>query len=134
LFDFNLGIKYYLKNILSGKVTIYALAAVGKQFAFAEEKYEILFQNPPAGVIRVDNQDEFTEDINSPLHFNFGFGAEYFFNESLSLTSNIRFIYSKVEGNYHSRTISEYETETKSLDIKRSDFMTRVGVGFNFYF
>ncbi|RPI67008.1 MAG: hypothetical protein EHM47_15525, partial [Ignavibacteriales bacterium] len=134
LLDFTLGIKYYFKNIMPEQVRVYAVAGLGKQFAFAEEKYEQLFQDPSPIIISEDNGEEFIEDSNSPFYFNLGFGAEYFFNESLSLTSNIRFFYSTFEAKYNSRQITEFETYTTSNELKESDFITRVGLGLNFYF
>jgi hypothetical protein len=140
LLNFNLGIKYYFKGLAAKKVSIYAIAGIGKQFAFAEQKNENLYQEQQPGSISENNQDEFTKDSNSPFHLNFGFGAEYFFNESLSLNSNIRFIYSRVEAKYDSRVITSQggttsTTSTSStINYNKSDFITRIGLGVNFYF
>ncbi len=135
LLDFSLGIKYYLDNLITEKVSVYFLAGIGKQFASAEETNETLFQPPqPGAAITEDNRNEFIEDANSPFHFNLGFGAEYMFNKSLSLTSNIRFIYSSISAKYDSRQISDYQTLTSSTDYKTSNFITRIGLGLNFYF
>ena len=38
LLDFNLGLKYYIKNIIIEKVSIYAAASFGKQIAFAQNE------------------------------------------------------------------------------------------------
>ena len=134
LLDLNLGIKYYLNDIIMEKVSVYLIAGFGKQFAFGEEKNEALFQQPQPGITYDNNSDEFLKDSNSPFHFNFGFGAEYAFDESLSLISNIRFIYSKVSANYEERQITQYQTVTNTIDYKKSDFLTRIGLGLNFYF
>lgn len=134
LFDLNIGVKYYFLNMISERVTIYGLAGVGKQFAFAENKFEILFQTQVPPYIVDDNMEEYLEGLNSPWHFNIGFGAEYFFNESLSLVSNIRFLYSAVSAKYNYRYVAENVQHTNSIDYKRSDFITRIGLGLNFYF
>ncbi len=134
LIDINLGIKYYFKPLLQEKVSIYALLGFGKKFASADQESKPLFQNPPPSYVIEDNLTEFVEDANSPFHFNIGFGAEYFFNESLSLTSNIRFIYSSIKAKYDSRQVSDYETYTSTIDYKKADFITRIGIGVNFYF
>ena len=134
LLDLNLGIKYFLNNMTAGKVSVYLIAGFGKQFAFGEEKSEALFQQPQPGTTYPNNSSEFLEDSNSPFHFNFGFGAEYPFNESLSLTSNIRFIYSKISAEYESGQITDYQSITNTIDFKKSDFLTRIGLGLNFYF
>ncbi len=134
LFDFNLGFKYYFKNIIAEKVSVYALFAIGKQIASADEEYQQLYSNQTSNEITQNNEKEFMEDMNSPFHYNLGFGAEYFFNESLSLTSNIRFIYSKIAAKYDSRTISTNNDYSSTEDYKKSNFVTRVGLGLNFYF
>lgn len=133
LFDFTMGVKYYFKDIITGKVSIYVLAGFGKQFAFAESKQEELFLTDPVYTVQ-DNASEYLEDLNSPWHFNLGFGAEYFFNESLSLTSNIRVLYSAVSSKYNYKFISEFDTETRSEEYSSSDVITRFGLGLNFYF
>jgi hypothetical protein len=133
LLDINLGLKYFFIDFFTESVSVYVLAGVGKQFAFAEKKYENLYpQNSP--YITEDNIEEYTEDLNSPWHFNLGFGAEYFFNESLSLTSNIRFLYSKISGEYNYRYILGTETRTRTEEYTNSEFITRIGLGLNFYF
>ncbi len=134
MLDFNLGLKYYFKNILTEKVNIFALLGFGKQIAFAQNKYEQLFLNPQPNTINEDNIEEFTKELNSPWHFNIGFGAEYFFNESLSLTSNIRVLYSSATGKYNARYIAENETTTRMQELTNRDFVTRIGLGLNFYF
>lgn len=134
LLDFNLGLKYYIKNIIIEKVSIYATASFGKQIAFAQNEYQQLFSEPIPGLVDEDNIKEFTEDLNSPWHFNFGFGAEYFFNESLSLNSNIRVLYSSSSGEYNSRYVYETESRTRVEERSFTDFSTKIGLGLNFYF
>lgn len=134
MLDFTLGLKYYFKNIITEKVSIYATAGFGKQIAFAQNEYEQLFQDPQPLIINEDNIEEFTEELNSPWHFNIGFGAEYFFNESLSLTSNIRVLYSSVTGKYNSRYVFGTESRTNAREYTFRDFITRIGLGLNFYF
>lgn len=134
LLDFNLGLKYYINNIIIEKVSIYAAASFGKQIAFAQNEYQQLFTEPIPGLVNEDNIEEFTEDLNSPWHFNFGFGAEYFFNESLSLNSNIRVLYSSSSGEYNSRYVYETESRTQVEERSYTDFSTKIGIGLNFYF
>ncbi len=135
LFDFNLGMKYYFKNIIAEEVSIFAAAGFGKQIAFAQNEYKQLFQEPLQPVIiDEDNIEEFTEELNSPWHFNLGFGAEYFFSRSLSLKSNIRIMYSSASGNYNSRFIYGDENNTHSEERTVKNFITRIGLGLNFYF
>lgn len=134
ILDFSLGLKYYIKDFVSNNVSVYVLAGMGKQFAFAENSSEDLF--PPDEILPVteNNIEDYLKKLNSPLHFNFGFGAEYYFNESLSLTSNIRFIYSTSSADYDYRSISEFSTTTNTFSYTYSEFVTRVGLGINFYF
>jgi len=133
LIDFTMGVKYYFKDVITEMVSIYALAGFGKQFAFAKSNYEELFLPEPGYTVQ-DNAAEYLEDLNSPFHFNLGFGAEYYFNESLSLISNIRILYSTVSGKYDYKLISEFETQTRSEEYSSSDVITRFGLGLNFYF
>jgi hypothetical protein len=134
LLDFNLGLKYYIRNIIIEKVSIYAAASFGKQIAFAQNEYQQLFSEPIPGVVNEDNIEEFTEDLNSPWHFNFGFGAEYFFSESLSLNSNIRVLYSSSSGEYNSRYVNNTESSSRVEERSFKDFSTKIGLGLNFYF
>lgn len=134
MLDFTLGLKYYFKNFTPQNVNIYASLGVGKQIAFAQNKYEDLFLDPVPGIIKQDNVEEFAEKINSPWHFNIGFGAEYFFNNSLSLIANIRVLYSSSTGKFNSRYITDYQTTTRFEEYTQRDFSTRIGLGVNFYF
>ena len=134
MLDFNIGLKYYFKNIIAQKVSIYAAAGLGKQIAFAQNEYEVLFREPIPGVITEDNIEEYTEELNSPWHFNIGFGAEYFFNESLSLISNIRVLYSSATGKYNSRYVYQTDSSTEYQEKTFREFSTRIGIGLNFYF
>lgn len=134
LFDFSFGAKYYFLKFVPGNVNIYALAGFGKQFASANADQENLYPDPVPTPIIEDNLEEYIEGLNSPWHFDFGFGAEYLFNKSLSLNSNIRFIYASISSNYDYRYISEFETRTQSIEYSNSEFITRIGLGLNFYF
>lgn len=134
MFDFSLGLKYYFNNVIIERVNIYALCGFGKQLAFAQNKYEQLFNVQDPRPIVEDNIEGFTEDLNSPWHFNFGFGAEYYFNKSFSVTSNIKFLYSSSSGKYDLRYFLGSETQTSVEEQKFSDFKTRIGIGLNFYF
>jgi len=132
--DFNIGAKYYFQNILTNKVSVYVLAGFGKQFAFATVKDKQLYITPNPDEIIENNEEEFTEEINSPWHFNFGFGAEYFFNESLSLTSNIKVLYSTHSGTFESREINPNYSQSYKREYSLQEFVTRIGLGLNFYF
>lgn len=132
--DFTLGAKYYLDNFISDKVSVFAIFGVGKQFAFAEDKYKDLYAIPVPNLIDENNQEEFMEDLNSPWHFNIGFGAEYFFNESLSLNSSIKLLYSTCSATYKTRQVSINYTRISSQEFTFNEFVTKIGLGLNFYF
>lgn len=131
--NIHLGVKYYLFDKEQENVSVYFLAGFGRQFAFSEESVENLFPNPNYPV-REDNMEEFLEDINSPWHINAGFGTEYFLNNSISLTSVIRFFYASSSGKFKVREISQYYRRTSELETTISKVMTRIGIGLNFYF
>lgn len=132
--DLNIGAKYYFNNIILEKVSIYASLGIGKQFAFFTDEYKLLFTDPTPGIIDENNRDEFESDINSPFHFHFGFGSEYFFNESLSLNANIRVLYNSASGTFESRYIDEFYNRTSKQEMTVSDFTTKIGIGLNFHF
>jgi outer membrane protein W len=134
MLSFHFGIKYYFTNYSDEKVNPYILAGAGKTLAFATSKYEQLFVSPSTDKTE-NNQNDFIEDMNSPFSFYFGFGAEYMFNKSLSVYSVIRFYYSKTYAEYKSRTITRenYINEVRR-EYDKSDFITRIGLGLNFYF
>lgn len=131
--NIHLGLKYYLFEKERENVNVYFLAGFGRQFAFAKESLENLFPNPNTPVIE-DNMGDFLEDINSPWHLNAGFGTEYFLNNSVSLTSVIRFLYASASGTFKKREISQYYTKTSEFESTFSKVITRIGLGLNFYF
>ena len=126
-----LGLKIYFKKFLEEKATAYWLAGIGKQIAFGSVTHENLFSSTQ---IVGDNADEYLEELNSPWHSNIGFGAEYFFNQSLSLFSVMRFSYSIVSAEYNSTTLSGVQRITSRSQYKNSEIITGFGIGLNFYF
>ncbi len=135
LFIINLGLKYYLSNLCAQKVSAFILAGAGKQFAFATDKTKSLYpEENPSPTQYDNNKSEFTEGMNSPLNLSLGFGVEYLFNESLSLYSSIRFHYSRFNATYKYREVSDNRTYTYQKEYTKSDIVTRVGLGLNFYF
>ena len=134
IFVFNIGLKYYLSGLINQKVSAYLLAGAGKQFAFVTAKSEGLFVDTPPTTRIDDNREEYLEHLNSPLLIFLGFGVEYPFNQSISLFSNIRFYYSRVQARYDYRKIETNRTETKSAEYRSSDLIKRIGLGLNFYF
>jgi len=134
LFDFTLGLKYYFLEFFPDNVNVYALLGFGQQFASAEVNEEDLYPDPGPNPVIEDNMAEYLEGLNSPWHLDFGFGVEYLFNESISLNSNIRFIYASVSSKYDSKIIFVEETISQSTEYSNSEFTTRIGLGLNFYF
>ncbi len=131
--NLHLSVKYYLFDKEQQSVNVYFLAGFGRQFAFADKSSEYLFPDPGLPV-KEDNMEEYLEDINSPWHLNAGFGTEYFFNNSISLTSSIRFLYASASGKYKVRMVSPSYTRTAELESTLSKLITRIGIGLNFYF
>lgn len=138
LFTFDLGLKYNITRILNQKVSAFILAGIGKQYAFAKSETKYPFTTTSLTDYYEYNTEEFIEDLNSPFHINLGFGAEYFFNKSLSIFSNIRFYYTSVDTKYEYRSINTWnsnaEMRSGSTTVKLSDVYTRIGIGMNFYF
>ncbi len=133
IYTFNLGVKYYLFTPRIQEVNIYFHAGFGKQIASAKEESENLYPSNSTSTSE-DNMGEYNEEINSPWLLNFGFGSEYYFNESLSLTAMVRFVYSSAKGTFKSREITPNYTNNYSTETKKSSIQNRIGLGFNFYF
>ena len=128
LLDLSLGFKYYFLDLSLEKVTAYMLGGIGKQFAFVKNESKDLYTQ--STFTSQDNEEEYLGELNSPWHLNLGFGVEYFFNESLSLTSTIYFQYSNISATY---TYTGQNT-TSSNEYSYSEILTRIGIGTNFYF
>ncbi len=133
-FTFEFGIKYYFKEFFSNKVSAYALAGIGKTFAWAKDESKVLFQEPDPNYTYTNNRNEYLEDSNSPFLFQVGFGTEYFFNESLSVYSSLRFYYSATSAEYRETITDPYTKRSSTQSDENSDLVTRVGFGLNFYF
>lgn len=130
LLNISLGFKYYFIDFSVEKVTAYTFTGIGKQFAFVKNESRDLYTATQSTSKSKDNKDEYVSDLNSPWHLNLGFGVEYFFNESLSLTSNIYFQYSNISATYNYKS----QNQTSSKEYSYSEIITRIGVGVNFYF
>ncbi len=138
LLMFELGVKYYFTNLMNEKVSAFVNAGFGKQFAFVKYEDKNLYPSQNSNQVTSTNRDEFLEHINSPYHFDFGFGAEYFFNKSLSVFSSIQFYYTAVSGKYEyisKEKNSFYSTTQKEVtEYDESNLVTLIGLGLNFYF
>ena len=130
LIDLSLGFKYYFLDLSLDKITAYMLGGIGKQFAFVKNESKDLYNTTQSTSANNDNEEEYLGDLNSPWHLNLGFGVEYFFNESLSLTSVFYFQYSNISATYNYTS----QNTTSSKEYSYSEIITRIGVGVNFYF
>ena len=133
-----LGGKYYLSDVFPQHVSAFISAGVGRQFAFVTDEYKDLYEEE-SNVEIIDNMEEYLEHLNWPTLINVGFGAEYFFNESISLSSNFRFIYRKIYGKYECKESGttygdEDYSNTKENIYDKSDLENRISLGINFYF
>ncbi len=128
LIDLSLGLKYYFTDLSLEKVTAYTFGGIGKQFASVKYEYKNLYTNTQSS--STNEEEEYLSDLNSPWHLNLGFGVEYFFNESLSLTSVFYFQYSNISTTYK----YSGQNSNSSKEYSYSDIITSIGVGANFYF
>lgn len=98
IFSALLSVKYYLFSSRSHKVQPYVFIGAGKEFADYVSEYERLFvDNPPADVI-VENYEKYKSDINSPFVAGAGFGVEYFFDDTHSVKTVMRFGLQRMQG------------------------------------
>lgn len=133
LFTVELGFKYYLIDLFSNKVSAYVLAGIGKTFAWAKDEKKYLFQEVNPNNTIINNRSEYLEDLSSPFLFQVGFGTEYFFNNYLSVHSSIKLYYSTISANYNEKITYENYQRTEKREINKSDLVTKVGIGLNFY-
>ncbi|MCL6494184.1 MAG: hypothetical protein K6T54_05310 [Ignavibacterium sp.] len=131
--NIHLGGKFYFFKKIPETVNIFALAGFGRQFAFAERSNIDLIQSPGSPIVE-SNEADFLENINSLWKLYLGFGAEYYLNNSLSIISQVRFLYSSSSGKLNIRYKDDYTTRTTSSEVKLSNWITRIGLGLNFYF
>ncbi len=134
IFDFNIGLKFYLRKLLSHRISPYFFGGFGKKITSATDTFAILFQEEPPDVSIDDNRSEFLDKLNSPFHANVGFGVEYPFNHSLTLFSAIRLVYSKISATYDYRAVGDTFDESRRREFKTSDVVTHFGLGIQFYF
>ncbi len=132
IFRLSIGFKFYFSVLQVKKVSPYIHIGAGKQLAFVTHKNEDLYPQPL--VTEQDNEEEYLEELNSPVHIFAGFGVEYPFNKSLSLFALARFYYSWSDSKYDYRYIQDDRTETRTSDSDTADLIKRVGLGLNFYF
>ncbi|MFC2088358.1 hypothetical protein ACFLSX_02065 [Calditrichota bacterium] len=133
-FVFNIGLRHYFAKFIKNKVSAFIQIGIGKQFAFVDNSFKVLYPDEQLTTVIEDNRNEFEEDLNSPFFINLGFGTEYFFNESLSIYSSIRFYYSKVSGSYTFSETYENWSRAEKRKYKYAEIVTRIGIGLNFYF
>ena len=133
VFDLNLGLKYYLGVPEAAGSTAYIFAGIGKQFAFCTTDMIGLLPKSLDG--RYGDLNDFIRDSNSPFHCNLGFGAEYRFNESLSMFARMRFVYMNYSAKLSKLTEDSYEYETDySKSVSKSSLEKDIALGMNFYF
>ncbi len=134
IFNFILGIRYYLIDLFNQKSSAFVFAGVGKQFAFASS-YHNSFNSSSTSVNKpITNGNDFIEDLNSPYRLNIGFGAEYFFNESITVKSFIRLNYCKSSADYNAIFVNSLYEVSKKYHFEKADTNTEIGLGLNFYF
>ncbi|ODS30172.1 MAG: hypothetical protein SCARUB_04722, partial [Candidatus Scalindua rubra] len=83
------GTRLYFSKYGIKRVQPFLIAEIGKQFAWAIDKYEDLYPPEEPTSSSDDNYEEYLEEQNSPIFGVFGLGAEYYFNEALSAFTNV---------------------------------------------
>ncbi len=134
LFKFDIGIKYYLKPVISKKVSPFVTLSLGKQIASAIDEEKELYDETPPEYPVISDYEKFLEQINSPLLLSAGFGAEYFVNESLSFTTNFKVTYDIIKAKFTTVQENDDYKTTNKYTKKSSEFITLVGVGLHLHF
>ncbi|MBL1214922.1 MAG: outer membrane beta-barrel protein [Ignavibacteriae bacterium] len=134
LLTIEVGFKYYFMKLFSNQVSAYVQLGAGKTLAWGDYSHKNLFEDDPPPYYYEENRGEYLEDSNSPFLLQAGFGTEYFFNESLSIHSSIRVYYSTTSAKYETVQKDDYSLRVNSKEEERTDVLTKVGLGLNFYF
>ncbi len=132
------GALWYLKRPESKRTAPFVTFGMDKIFAWTKSRLPDS-RNPIFPNMEIksdDNASEFVRDLNSPWGFDLGFGAEYFFNNSLSLNAFVSwYVFFRqatlkiVQDDEWSSTRTSYSNQ-----VKRTDHETHIGLGLNFYF
>ncbi len=130
----DIGVRTYLLKREMHKVAPYLQFGLGKTFASGDfNTEESSSQQNNQAQVRT-NAPEFLEDFNSPFTANGAFGAEYYFNNALSLNAFILFQYATRKATYSYQKKTEDYTEGAQSGFKRTDVQTQIGLGLAFYF
>lgn len=132
-----LGLMYYFKIPQVKQTSPFLFIDFGRTIASPSKPLRPLNFDDGAGDIKEKNNvKELERDINSSWQFAFGGGAEYFFNNSLSLKAFIRWQFVNHRGTF--KIIKENDWALLKIfytnKIQWAEFETSAGIGFNFYF
>tara|TARA_B100000315_G_scaffold257604_1_gene306994 strand:- start:27755 stop:28504 length:750 start_codon:yes stop_codon:yes gene_type:complete len=135
ILKFGIGLKYYFKQFEIKKVRPFTILEFGKQIAKVTDDFTDLFEEPDDSP-PTENEDEYYSDLNSPDFLTAGFGAEYTFNESLSLYATYRIQYEKLkaEYNYYYQYAQYYDLEEQFKEREEIQVKNWASIGLNFYF
>jgi len=132
-----LGLLYYFKRPQVKQASPFFFLEIGRSIAHPDKPLSSL--NLPSkdyDVREKNNLKEFERDINSPWQLALGGGAEYFFNDALSLKAFIRWQFVNHRGTFKIIKEDDWTLIKKSYTnkIQWTEFETSAGIGFNFYF
>ncbi len=135
-----IGGKIFFKTPKPKRASPYIVLGIGKQLTdYTQERIE-LFEEDDDGNEYEDNFDEYYEDMNSPFYLFGKVGAEYFFNNSISISAELEMLYEKIKGNYNYsyKYIDQYNnynySHSSNRDKKESTITQSALFGLNFYF
>ncbi len=126
--------RYFLRSRSAHRVAPFVQIGLGKYFASANVERKEWPNNDQDDVKRESNAKDFLSDFNSPLLYDLGFGAEYYFNPSLALNASIVLIAAHRKGTLKAREASDDYTAWFERKLERWDWQTQIGVGLSFYF
>ena len=128
----------YFSSFEEQSVRPYIIGGISKQMSFIDSKYKSTRDNDDN--LYESNDEEYFEDLNSPISINLGIGAEYFFNSSLSLTANFIMVYESASGTYSRKRYYLDNNDNRILyaesdnELSTSLIRNRTTIGLNFYF
>ncbi len=136
-FLIQLGLMYYFKIPQVKQTSPFLFLEIGRSFAHPNKPLSSLnFNYEDDDIKEKNNLKEFEREINSSWQFALGGGAEYFFNNSLSLKAFIRWQFVNHRGTFkiikeNNWTLTRTSYKNK---VRWTEFETSAGIGFNFYF
>ncbi len=133
-FVLRMDARYFLRSRSVHRVAPFVQMGFGKYFASGNVERKEWSNNDQDDVKRESNVKDFLSDFNAPFLYDFGFGAEYYFNSSLALNASIVLLATHRKATFKTREAGDDYTAWSKRTIERWDWQTQIGIGLSFFF